>query len=318
MLSCGKKVHKHQHMRTLPAFAAALALTLAGASAFPVAALAAPSKAPPTLAKACAGRDGWSDPAPPQHIFANTWYVGTCGITAVLVTSPQGHILIDAGPVEAAPLVARNIAAAGFRIADVRWIVLSHEHIDHAGGLATLKRLTGARIAAMPAAARVLESGKLPADDPQSGWLKPYPAVRVDRLLHEGDTVQVGVLRLVAHATPGHAPGSTSWTWTSCAGRDCRAMAYVDSVSAMAAPGWRFADHPAYVAAFRASLARIAGLPCTLLITPHPGASDLFERLAAGTPSPSPGACRTYAARDRAGLEDVLAKEAASPQRPAP
>lgn len=307
-------------MRAKLLFAAALAGLLAGASP----ALARPLAASSTLLRACAGRDGWSDPAPPQRIFANTWYVGTCGISAVLVTSAQGHVLIDAGPAEAADAVAHNIVAAGFRLADVRWIVMSHEHLDHAGGLAALKRLTGARLAALPAAARVLESGQVPADDPQSAWLKPFPAVAVDRRLRDGETLAVGPLRLTVHATPGHAPGSTSWTWTSCRARgggqraDCRAMAYVDSVTALAAPGWRFADHPAYVAAFRTSLDRIAALPCTVLITPHPGASDLFERLAYGAPRPVPGACRAYAANGRARLDETLAKEAAPPQRPAP
>lgn len=306
-------------MRAKLPFAAALAgLCLAVPTVHAQRPPAATPAVPPTLAQACAGRDGWADPAPPQRIFANTWYVGTCGISAVLVTSPRGHVLIDAGVPEAAELVARNIAAAGFRPADVRWIVLSHEHFDHAGGLAALKRITGARLAALPAAARVLASGQVPAADPQAAWLKPFPAVPVDRVLRDGQALALGPLRLTPHATPGHAPGSTSWTWTSCAGADCRAMAYVDSVTALAAPGWRFADHPAYVVAFRASLARIARLPCTVLITPHPGASDLFARLAHGAPPPAPGACRSYAAQGRAKLDETLAKEAAGSQRPAP
>jgi metallo-beta-lactamase class B len=182
------------------------AIALAGMLAAPLPAVSRPVTASQTLQRACAGRDGWSDPAPPQRIFANTWYVGTCGISAVLVTSPQGHVLIDAGPAEAADTVAHNIVAAGFRLADVRWIVMSHEHIDHAGGLAALKRMTGARLAALPAAARVLESGQVPADDPQSAWLKPFPAVAVDRRLRDGETLTVGPLRLTVHATPGHAP----------------------------------------------------------------------------------------------------------------
>jgi len=311
-------------MRPIFRFAAALPPALLAplcAALAPVAALAttpAPRPPRPPLAQACAGRDGWTDPAPPQRLVGNTWYVGTCGITVLLVTSAKGHVLLDGGTPAAAPLVLASIRAAGFDPRDVRWIVSSHEHIDHAGALAALKAATGARLAAMPAAARTLESGAVPRGDPQAAGLDPSPRVGVDRLLADGAVIAVGPLRLVAHATPGHAPGSTSWTWQSCAQGHCRAMAYVDSVSALAAGGWRFSDHPAYVATFRRSLARIAALPCDTLATPHPGASDLFERAAAGTLAADRGACRAYSARGRQRLDETLAKEAAAPQRPAP
>lgn len=311
-------------MHRFPTFATALAAlgvpALFAVAMLPANALARPAAAGPmpTLATACEGRDAWDAPAPPQRIFGNTWYVGTCGISAVLVTSPAGHILVDGGVPDAAPLVLANIRAAGFRPRDVRWIVSSHEHWDHAGALAALKRATGARLALRAPSAKALASGTVPASDPQAAGLRPSPAVTADRTVDDGAVVSVGSLRLTAHATPGHSPGSTSWTWRSCAGADCRAMAYADSVTALGSGPWRFSDHPDYVAAFRRGLATVAALPCDVLMTPHPEASDLFARLAHGTPPRDPGACRAYAARGATRLDETLAKEAGAPQKPAP
>ena len=106
----------------------------------------------------CDEKDGWSDPAPPIRLFANVYDVGTCGIVVLLIASDKGHVLIDSGPAEAAPLVAANIRKLGFALDDVEWIVNSHEHHDHVGGLAELQALTGARVAANAAAKRQLET----------------------------------------------------------------------------------------------------------------------------------------------------------------
>lgn len=263
------------------------------------------------LAKACKGRDGWGDAAPPARLFGNTWYVGTCGISAILVTGEQGHVLIDGGIPEAAPLVLANIAAAGFEAKDVRWILSSHEHFDHAGALAALQRATGARVAALPAAAEVLETGKASPEDPQFGGLDPFPPVRVDRRLADGEKVTLGKLSFTAHANPAHAAGSTSWTWQSCGAEGrCVTIAYADSASAISAKGYRFTDHPARIAAVRDGLDRIAALPCDLLITPHPSASDLFARLSGNAPLVDPTACRSYAATAKARFDQRLSEEA--------
>jgi metallo-beta-lactamase class B len=265
------------------------------------------------LAKACDGKDGWDEPAPPAHLFGNTWYVGTCGITALLVTSPAGHVLVDTGTAKAAPLVIANIRRAGFKPHDVRWIVSSHEHHDHVGGLAALAKATGARIAALPAAAAVLRSGRTDPDDPQAAIHPAMAPVRVDRVLPDGGTVRIGPLRLRAVATPAHSPGSTSWTWQSCAGRDCRTITYADSATAVSADSYRFADHPARIAAVRQGLERIGTLPCGILITPHPAASSLFERLAAGPLVTEPTACRAYARAAQARFATRLAAEVKAP-----
>ena len=285
-------------------------LPLLAACATPVdAPNAAPKYTPASLAASCEGRDGWSDPAPPAHFPGNTWYVGTCGITALLVTSDAGHVLIDSGPADAAASVAANIERLGFELADVRWIVISHEHFDHAGGLAALQRRTGAKIAALPAAAEVLESGQPDLADPQFGMLEAMAPVRVDRVLRDGETLGIGPLRLTAHATPAHSPGSTSWSWQSCDGKTCLNMTYADSVSTPAAKGYRFTDHPERITAVGGGLAAIAELPCQVLITPHPSASGLFERLATGK-LVSAHACRAYAATAVQRFEGVLSDEA--------
>ena len=259
----------------------------------------------------CAEKDGWTDPAPPIRLFGNVYYVGTCGITVLLITSNQGHVLLDSGPAEAAPLIIANIRELGFVTEDVRWIVTSHEHHDHVGGVAELQALTGAKVAASAAAKPPLETGVLDPADPQAGMHDPFAAVRVDRVMHDGETLRVGPLEVTLHATPGHALGSTSWSWRSCEGSECRRVAFADSVTAVSRDGYRFSDHPEYAAMFRRGMDAVEAIGCDLLITPHPGASTLFERLAGDAPLADPNACRNYAEFGRQNLETRLAREAA-------
>jgi metallo-beta-lactamase class B len=259
----------------------------------------------------CQDKDGWSDPAPPIRLFANVYDVGTCGIVSLLVVGDKGAVVIDAGPVEAAPLVAANIARLGFALSDVKFILTSHEHDDHVGGVAELQRLTGAKVAASAAAKRQLETGVAEPTDPQAGIHGAFPGIRVDRVMRDGEELGLGSLRLTLHATPGHAPGSTSWSWRSCEGEDCRLVAFADSVTAVSADDYRFVDHPEYVATFRQALDAVAAIDCDLVITPHPGASQLYERLAGDAPLTDPTACRNYAAWGREQLAARLAREAA-------
>lgn len=286
------------------------------AAALSTTALARPASAEwsgERLAKACAGREGWSDPAPPAHIYGTTWYVGTCGIAAILVTSQEGHVLIDGGPADAAPLILDNIRKLGFDPADVRWILTSHEHFDHIGGVAQLQRKTGARVAALAAAKRVLETGEPSADDPQAAGLGDSSPVPVTRVLADGDSVTVGPLAITVHETPAHSPGSASWTWQACDETfTCRMIAYADSATTIAADGYRFTDHPDRVARVRIGLARIAALPCDVLVTPHPSASAFFARLSGKGALVDAGACRAYARGAEEKFAARLAGEAGS------
>ena len=288
------------------AFLGALVL-LCSAAAAP---FALPNGPPVTqLTTACEGKGGWADAAPPARIFGNTYFVGTCGITALLVASEAGHVLLDAGPKEAAPLVAANIRALGFKLEDVKWIVTSHEHHDHVGGVAELKRLTGAQVAAVPLAKVALEQGKVEWRDPQAASAEPFPAVAVERVIRDGEHLVLGPLDLTAHATTGHTTNSTSWSWRSCDGAQCRNMVYADSVTAVSSGDYKFSEHPVMVDAFARSLGKIAGLPCDLLLTPHPGASGLFERLAGRQPLVDPDACLNYAEAAQAALEKRIRDE---------
>jgi metallo-beta-lactamase class B len=262
------------------------------------------------LAEACAGKDGWSDPAPPARIAGNVYYVGTCGIASVLVISPKGHILIDGATGEAAPLIAANIRKLGFDPKAVKIILSSHEHLDHAGGLAALKRLTGARLLARAEGRAGLESGATDPADPQAGTIAGFEGVKVDGLIRDGEVVRLGGLALTAHATPGHTAGSTSWSWRVCERGACRTIVYADSLTAVGPDSYRFADHPALTGRFRASFAKVAALRCDILITPHPGASNLFERLAGRAPLADRTACATYAAAATKRLDERLAREA--------
>lgn len=267
---------------------------------------------PAAHAAACKGHDGWSDPAPPVHVFGNTWEVGTCGITALLVSSDKGYVLIDAGMADAAKSVLANIERLGVKPGQVKWILSSHEHFDHAGGLAELKRATGARLALSAPSAAVMATGEPEAEDPQFGQLKPVAPAKADRVLADGDTIVLGGLTLTAHLTPAHSPGSTSWTWRTCEGEDCKTVAYVDSLTTISADGYRFTDHPERVAAARAAFRKVESLPCDVLVTPHPMASNLFPRLHGEAPLADAQACKTYAHNAEQVLDKRLAKEAAA------
>jgi len=262
---------------------------------------------------------GWTVPHVPVRLFGNTWYVGMQTLSALLVTSSQGHVLLDGGLPANAPQILASIKAAGFDPRDVKVIVNSHAHYDHAGGIAALQRATGAQVMALDWSAGVMRRGVTRDDDPQATVHFDFPAVRRVDVIADGDTVRVGPLRLVAHRTGGHTPGGTTWTWQSCEGARCVDVVYADSQSPISADGFRYTGTPA-VALFREGLARIEGLRCDLLVTPHPEAAQLWERVAqrdAGDASAlqDAAACRRYAATARAALDARLGREAAGTER---
>ena len=275
----------------------------------------APSLDAPSFAEwqqQCAGKDGrdaWLDPAPPYRVFGNTYDVGTCGITALLVQTADGYVLVDSGMPEAAPLVAANIERLGVPLSAVKWLISSHEHLDHVGATAELKRMTGAKVSALEVAKQPLETGLPYPEDPQAASIPPFEGFAVDKVLADGEPLIVGGVSITPRSTPGHTPGSTSWTWQACEGEVCHAIAYADSVSTPAADGYRFADHPDYVARIRAGIANVAQLDCDILLTPHPGASNMAERLAGSAPLIDAEACKNYSANALEQLDQLLSEE---------
>ena len=297
------------------------ALLLAGCAATPtpdavsMPSLAAANLSGASFSESCDDWDEWDKAAPPFRILGNSWYVGTCGIAAILVASPQGHVLIDSGTEAGGELILANLRRIGVDPEDVRYILASHEHFDHVGGHAILAKATGAQIIASPLAAPVLESGMVSDEDPQADAGRPAMApVKVARIIQDGETLTLGDIAITAHATPGHTPGAMSYTWTACASDDeppaCRRIAYVDSLSPVSADNYRFSDHPQTIAAFRTSISKVSQLPCDELLTPHPSASSLIEKLRDGTLG-SPGQCQRYAAALTSALDKRLSKERA-------
>jgi len=260
----------------------------------------------------------WNAPQAPFRIYGNTWYVGPHGLSSILVDTGQGLALFDGDLPESAPLIETHIRALGFRVRDVKWILNSHAHSDHAGGIVALQAASGAQVLASAAGKRELELGGADRSDPQYGSAPRYTPLKNVHAVRDGETLQLGHVAVTAHYTPGHTPGSTSWTWTSCEGQRCLHMAYADSLSAISARGYRFTDHPDYVAAFRKTFATVAALPCDVLLTPHPDASGFWGKVAKRksptdmAPLVDANACRDYAGAAAKDLDARLARERAA------
>lgn len=290
---------------------AALVLGGCAATASPAPAPQA-SQAMQGFAQTCEDWDEWDKPAPPFKVYGNTYYVGTCGITALLITGPEGHVLIDTSTEPGARDVVENIAELGFKLDDVAVLTHSHEHFDHVGGFAYIKQLGTMKVAVARAAAEVFRTGKTDPADPQHGTLPPMRPVDVSSEIDDGEIIRVGPIALTALAMPGHTPGALSWTWQECdEASNCRTVVYADSLSPVSADDYHFSDHPAYLADYRVALARLEKLDCDILLTPHPSASDMIARAASGS-FEGGMSCKDYAAAVTKRLDDRLEKEAAA------
>ncbi|GGC21112.1 subclass B3 metallo-beta-lactamase [Pseudoduganella buxea] len=259
----------------------------------------------------------WDEPQEPFLIHGGSYYVGPHGISAVLVTSPAGHILIDGGTEKSPKAIAAHIRQLGFKVTDIQYILTSHEHMDHAGGIAALQKLSGAVVIGSPKSVAVLASGKPDRGDPQFGNLSDMAPVANTRAVKDGEVVKLGPLALTAHYTPGHTQGGLSWTWQSTEKGRTVAMVFADSLNAVTAEGFRYGGSPAWPTAkstLEASIAKVAALKCDVLVSAHPEGSDLWERKAAQARLGSaafidPDACRKYADRSRARLARQLTAE---------
>lgn len=274
----------------------------------------------PTLALAQADETSrsWNQPIEPFRIAGNLYYVGASDITSYLITTPEGHILIDGGFVETAPLIREGVKKLGFKLEDVKILLSSHAHYDHAGGLAALKETTGARFFASQADAPAHARGG--KGDPVLGDSMPYPPVQADRLLQDGDTVTLGGATLTAHVTAGHTRGCTTWTMkVDDGGRKLDAV-FICSTSVL--PQTRLGKNPSYpgIADDYARTFRVLReLPCDLFLASHGSfynLEDKSERLRKSEgPNPfiDPEGYRQYVDRSEKAFRDRLARESTQP-----
>lgn len=256
----------------------------------------------------------WSAPQQPFTIYGNTHYVGTAGISAILVTSPQGHILVDGTTAKGSEVVAANIRTLGYKLEDVKYILSSHSHEDHAGGVSALQKLTGATVLAGSANVETMRSGVSPKIDPQFGSLSNFPGSAKVRAVVDREVIKLGPLAVTAHSTPGHTAGGTTWSWKSCEAGKCKDMVFVDSVTAVSADSYRFTEHPEVVAQLRGSFATVDGLSCDIAIAAHPEVNDMWGRQQRSIKEGSAAyvdtnGCKTIVEAGRKRLETRLASE---------
>lgn len=265
---------------------------------------------------AAQNRAVWNAPQEPFRIYGNTYYAGTHGLGSVLITSPSGHVLIDGGLPESVTRIAANIRSLGYRLEDIKLILNSHAHFDHAGGIPGFQKLSGARVAASKWSAGVMTRGVVPRDDPQFGSIIPIARVPHVETFADGDTLHAGGIAITAHLTPGHTPGGTSWTWQSCENGRCLTLVYADSLTPVSADGFLFTRSQTYPHAlqdFEHGYEFLESTPCDILITPHPDFSNLWQRLERRGSDRGAlidaGACRALAARSRQQLQKRIAAE---------
>ncbi|SDA79722.1 MULTISPECIES: subclass B3 metallo-beta-lactamase [unclassified Janthinobacterium] len=301
-----------------------LGIALAATPLLSFAQAAAPALDPLTQPIASPYAAQWNRPQQPARIHGDTYYVGVGGLSVALIHTRDGLILIDGALPQSVAAIKEHILELGFRLEDVKFILNTEAHFDHSGGIAALARDSGAQVVASPLGAQALRAGSVLAMDPQAGEIDPMPAVENVREIADGETLQLGEVTITARYTPGHTPGSTSWTWVSCEDaerQDCLNVVFGASLTPVAADDFHYLGddrHADLTPAFRRVMQDFARLPCDILISAHPdhsGADEKLRRLLEGaTPNPfiDAQACRDYAAKNEAKLDARIAKEKAA------
>jgi metallo-beta-lactamase class B len=224
---------------------------------------------------------GWTTPIAPFQIADNLYYVGSRDLASYLIVTPAGDILINSSLESSPALIRRSVEQLGFRFSDIRVLLISHAHFDHDAGSAEIKHLTGARYMVMDSDVPVVESGGAKdfayAD-------QPYPPVKVDRVLHDGDKVELGRVVLVAHKTPGHTPGCTTWTMRTTQQGKPLNVVIVGSWNVNAGfrlvnqPG-RPASYPGIADDYRKTFAVLKALPCDIFLGAHGQYFNMLAKL---------------------------------------
>jgi metallo-beta-lactamase class B len=257
-------------------------------------------------------------PFPPHHVIANVYFVGSKGLGIYLITTPQGNILINAGLEASVPLIQQSIEKLGFKFSDTKILLISHAHFDHDAGSALIKQRTGAQYMVMDADVPVVESGgkkdffygNAPAD--------LYKPTKVDRVLHDGDQVTLGGTVLIAHLTPGHTKGCTTWTMKAREGGKTYDVVIVGSPNVNA--GYKLvnnASYPQIASDYERMFRVLKSLPCDVFLGAHGsyyGLEAKYARIKAGGPNPfiDPNGYRSYVAEREQTFRAELAKQTAT------
>jgi metallo-beta-lactamase class B len=254
----------------------------------------------------------WNQPLAPHQVVSNVYYVGTNYLASFLINTPEGNILINPDFEESVPIIRSNVEKLGFHFSDIKIILISHAHDDHAAGCALAKKLTGAKLMVMDADVEEIEAGG--AHDFQ--YRQHWTSVKVDRVLHDGDQVSLGGLTMVAHLTPGHTKGCTTWT-TEINDRG-RSYHVVIVGSPNVNPGYKLVgntQYPQIAADYEKTFRVLASLPCDVFLGAHGVYYDMdakLKRLGPGKPNPfvDPEGYRAYVKeRERAFRDELSAQQ---------
>ena len=254
----------------------------------------------------------WNKPNQPVRIAGNLYYVGANEITSYLITTPEGHFLLDGGFVETAPLIQRNIEQLGFKPSDVKILLNSHAHYDHASGLAELKKVTGAKFVASEGDAELLRHGG--HGDFRFGDRLAFPPVVPDRVIHDGETVELGDQVMTAHLTPGHTKGDTTWSARIRDGNKTYDVVFVGSQSSLDYKFIGQESYPGILSDFEKSFATLHRLPCDIFLASHGNFFHLLEkheRVLRGESNVfvDPDGYRNYLRESEKDFRDKLAKQ---------
>lgn len=265
-----------------------------------------------------------NQPVTPFHIIGNIYYVGASDVTSFLIVTPAGDILLDGGFVETAPQIEANIQKLGFKLADVKFLLNSHAHFDHAGGLAELKKRTGAQMVAMQGDAAVLVDGGF--TDFYFGGKQQFPPIKPGRVIHDGDIVTLGGVTLTAHNTPGHTRGCTTWTMATEENGKTYKVVFAGSASILS--GYSFIKRPGHPesypgigADYDKTVRALQSLPCDVFLASHGSFFNLEDKREALTkgakenPFIDPAGYQAYVADVQKSVEGEWTKERAAPAK---
>ncbi len=281
-------------------------------------AVASPKAAAPATAVAPPSSPDWTEPFPPFRIAGNLYYVGSKGLANYLIVTPQGNILINSDTDANVPMIKASIEKLGFKFSDTKILLISHAHWDHDAGSSMVKKETGAQYMVMDADVPVVESGGKKDFNYGSQPETLYTPTKVDRVLHDGDEVSLGGSVLVAHLTPGHTKGCTTWTMKVTEGGKTYDVVIVGSPNVNA--GYKLVNNAAYpgIAADYQKMFRVLkALPCDFFLGAHGSYYDMeakYPRLKDGSPNPfiDPDGYKKYVAQTEQTFETELAKQKAA------